>query len=534
MALQPSPFHSLVPLELIVCVLGFLDAKSLSRCAQTCRGLHAVVRDTKALQYIGNLAIFGLHDGNPDLYPLHQRKSMLSRHSTAWKQLAWTHHDRMTVPLRGASACDLYGDLLAYSTGERAIQFIRMPSILRQVQGVQWEHQYEFEPFDFAVDPSCDLIILVEALGLNEYFRDAYRIHLRCLGSGEPHPLAAVSEEMTHHELSFDLIEDEVGMDIQIHGDYFGILFDDEDAGSEIVVWNWKTGNLELKFTQSWVQSFAFLDETHILVAVTVSPTASWTGPSVRVYQLTGASLRDINDESTLCTTLALPLTYANPSDCQLIIHSRPQPRHQPVRGPFSIADSEDRLVIIQYMLDRYDDEERKVFTFVTRAKLISSLLPMDASCERWGAILPWDHWRHHTRLLGDTPPPRWMHHTHGMRYIFPAPLEFDGVVMACILDFHPIRIWTAIESPERDSVMLPESAFAPESLMKFKERWYPRGASNGQLPYRETLVALPEALQTEGDVALMLSSDTIIAIQEAPDDLDVNEPSYIVHLLTF
>jgi hypothetical protein len=78
------------------------------------------------------------------------------------------------------------------------------------------------------------------------------RIRLLSLSTGEGHRLAGDNATLEHLPAVLRL---RWMHSIRISGDYLGILFinndddgddDDDDGGNELVVWNWKTGVINL------------------------------------------------------------------------------------------------------------------------------------------------------------------------------------------------------------------------------------------------------------------------------------------------
>lgn len=65
------------------------------------------------------------------------------------------------------------------------------------------------------------------------------RFHLRCLDDGRPHPLAHDSA-ITYHLATVDVLE--AWHVVQIYTDYVAIMLVASSELSELIVWNWRTG----------------------------------------------------------------------------------------------------------------------------------------------------------------------------------------------------------------------------------------------------------------------------------------------------
>lgn len=78
------------------------------------------------------------------------------------------------------------------------------------------------------------------------------QIHLRALSSGAIHPLLLARGSLPYHLPGTS--NEHWGYDIQINGDHVGILFllhepvaaFEDAAAPELVVWNWKTWDMEM------------------------------------------------------------------------------------------------------------------------------------------------------------------------------------------------------------------------------------------------------------------------------------------------
>jgi hypothetical protein len=77
------------------------------------------------------------------------------------------------------------------------------------------------------------------------------RIRFLTLSSGETHPLARDTPTVEYTRTIPENPHIRWSFSIRISGDYLGILVmndddDDDDDGNELVVWNWKTGVMNL------------------------------------------------------------------------------------------------------------------------------------------------------------------------------------------------------------------------------------------------------------------------------------------------
>jgi hypothetical protein len=113
----------------------------------------------------------------------------------------------------------------------------------------QWEHTFPFAPSDVAIDPSEDILVVLQN---EEYVGDFYRncigsrllvlcrwrFHFLSLSSGEPHPLAAI----------FTLLDPPRSLphlghfQLHVSRNYVAALI----SGYQLMVCDWKTGQTVL------------------------------------------------------------------------------------------------------------------------------------------------------------------------------------------------------------------------------------------------------------------------------------------------
>lgn len=119
-----------------------------------------MVDDTVALQYRIALHSSGMVDGPPSQLSTSERLNLLRSYETSWKNLDWNTHTSLPVP--EGSLWELYGNVWAHSKGSDSIFFVQIPSRLRDVPLRQWTIVLDFSLRDFGMDPSQDLLVVIE------------------------------------------------------------------------------------------------------------------------------------------------------------------------------------------------------------------------------------------------------------------------------------------------------------------------------------------------------------------------------------
>jgi hypothetical protein len=219
--------------------------------------LKAIVDGYLELQYKIELGADGMIDGPPSDVGTAARMTALLDRRQAWAHLQWT--ERIPVPVPGSCrAYELVSGVFAESTFGDEIQgsrhfFARFLPSREDRHGLVIERRdIGLLSRDFAIDPTQDLISFVEialeyvfprslsiilSLSPRNTGKRRVLIHLRTISLNHIHPLATIP--VIHHTTP-DYVPDAF---IQIVDDVVGILISVQRE-LEVVIWNWKTGNL--------------------------------------------------------------------------------------------------------------------------------------------------------------------------------------------------------------------------------------------------------------------------------------------------
>lgn len=103
-----------------------------------------------------------MEDGPPGHHTLKERLDMLRAHQDAWNSLSWSSEE--TIPIAQGRCWELNGGILAQSDSQSSIEFRQLPSALRGIKSREWKiDNFDFDVADFAIDPSQDLLVVIEA-----------------------------------------------------------------------------------------------------------------------------------------------------------------------------------------------------------------------------------------------------------------------------------------------------------------------------------------------------------------------------------
>ncbi|KAH9175662.1 hypothetical protein EDB89DRAFT_1945944 [Lactarius sanguifluus] len=258
----------LLPNELIAKILSMLHNQDLFSCTRVCRRMVDIIEGSALLQYHLELGRSGMEDGSLSIMSIPERRERLRSYNDAWKHLRWSTCIEI-------DRCSHYVDtspggiliLVPRTRREGKLMFVRIPSILRGIPMRQWEFSFSFLPQEHALDPSEDILVVMECdhLPFNPLvpYESEHRFHFLSLTTGEPHPLAAISllSESSHLMHSLDVAH----FKLSIAQNYLAILH----PKCELCVCNWKTGQIVLSFSSDAIPSMSFLPENRLLLATT-------------------------------------------------------------------------------------------------------------------------------------------------------------------------------------------------------------------------------------------------------------------------
>ena len=100
-----------------------------------------------------------MEDGPSSTFTLADRLDLLRRREAAWDRLQWT--SVQIIPLHDG-VWELCGGVLAQARSRNELCFTRLPSQIRGITQNDWELRLPMVVGDFGMDPSLDLLVVVE------------------------------------------------------------------------------------------------------------------------------------------------------------------------------------------------------------------------------------------------------------------------------------------------------------------------------------------------------------------------------------
>ncbi|KAI8989158.1 hypothetical protein BD414DRAFT_486239 [Trametes punicea] len=529
-----------LPPELLISILLALDWRSAIRCGQVCRLLKDLVDQDVRLQYKIKLAVNGMENGPHSTLTVAERLRVLKARQEAWDSLAWT--SREEIPMLRGGVWELYGGVLGQGEGSRTLVFKQLPSTLRGIEGKEWRiEDVGVNIRDFGMDPAQDLLLIienrVEGAGLT------CSVHLRSLATGKPHPAAPRPAILSHHPQ-----RGRYSYTIQTSEEYVAILMTsgDEDH-SELLIWNWKTGQRRLYITGSDLSSFAFLTGQYILL--TSLPTMELDNnnifhgddPRLLVIDLERMSDRHEIDFSDLDWTCAFhyPALADNFATISMSIRSDPAPNWTPnpaLKAPFHIA-RQDRLFVITLWVVQGNMHILPFISLVPSWTLLDCIRKLAA--RETMRVFDWAEWGPHGSRLIPAPPTHtsvWVCYVYGLTFALSIRQGTQRGVVT--FDFNQLAVrrlqeveareaaemgpmaWALQQGTRRMLVQADERTFQPPDVFKDEVRT--------SLPYIMRKASPSSSEEGEGHIdAVMLSEDSLVM---------VSSPSHIrkYRILTF
>lgn len=139
-----------------------LLASSLIIPPQVCSIFLSIVDNNVSIQYKVELLAANLVDGDPVAIPQDPagRLALLKAHQEAWRPLHWTIETPLSME---GPAWELIGGVLGVSPSPDVLQITQLPSKYRRIPYKQWTLSNKgFEVEDFSMDPSQDLLVVVQ------------------------------------------------------------------------------------------------------------------------------------------------------------------------------------------------------------------------------------------------------------------------------------------------------------------------------------------------------------------------------------
>ncbi|KAF9229120.1 hypothetical protein BS17DRAFT_771061 [Gyrodon lividus] len=393
-----------LPLELIIQILTFIGYRDLLTCSQVCRLFHTTIEQNALLQYIIELAVSGMQNGPHSVMDHANRLAALRNSQAAWNTLQFT--GLKDIRMLQGSLYELYGGVLVQSNHLGGLVFRRLPSHYRGIDEHVWSLDLpDVNLRDFTLDPAQDLLVLIARPLLRTGVHNArmeISIHLRSLTTGKEHPLAIKPPILTH---GVDLRAASLTFMAQVHRDHVAVHFISQTAPSELVVWNWKTGQILVNTYSANLMAFTILTERLILVGGFRDVEFNLSQPCLFVVALdSGHSERTEFEEVDYLCAFLYPACYPWVHPLSFLIRSDPSTNwspHPSFQVPFSIAPGPRLYIVTIWVMQ--GEETSSIDLFVLSNTLLDRIDSLDEGETRHD--FEWSEWGPAgTRMIAQAP----------------------------------------------------------------------------------------------------------------------------------
>ncbi|KZP01028.1 hypothetical protein CALVIDRAFT_533334 [Calocera viscosa TUFC12733] len=439
-----------LPNELLVHILGtdFLNVRDILRCSRINSRFHSIVSSTVEIQYrllllqstlVNNDAI------SSELLPLSQRFKMLRAHRAAIDRLDPTRCLQIPVGIPvgyvpgptyelvdGIYARGIHNWYDSFFT--RAITFVILPSVVLNIEEAEgWTVDLGMTIHDFAIEPLMDLLVVVEALPQHLPAPPVFPIHFMTMREGRPHPDARLeSVEFTVPGTAHMVEHGEYLFIINVCGDLVGVLFRPRVLGiaHHLAIWNWRTGQHIWTYNAPppmCIDSFAFLDIRHILLAASHEPLSEFTFDVVRIDEEPFVEFCFHPPELSMGLNIPTPILRSSP--CRVPPTGRLIAKPVLPPPPFYSDPAPECRIFSLSLLFEYGQwlqmrafrvQGRRRYTLFAPASLFLNpapgLIPSTVSATH----IPWSWWAPRTRWLECSTDPTNTHvcYTFGTRHV--------------------------------------------------------------------------------------------------------------------
>lgn len=520
-----------LPLELVLNILDHVsDYETLLKCREVCHNLKDLVDQTPTLQYTINLAVAGQESCCANVDSPAALLNALKRHQNAWDELKWSRQSRL--PMRSGGLWELYGGVLAQSDEKGGISFIRLPSDLRSIEEKQWSLGPSFpcSVRDFAMDLSQDLLLLIEKPHwVGQTADHTYRLHIRTLTTGEPHPEAKGGTILSNIQTFRD---EDTSYTIQISGHYVGVLFNSVHVdGTELVIWDWKTSQVQMHLVGNQIRSFSFLSQAFVVICLFREVDDGDYVPVLLIVDVEKETERPQRPSDVQYSfSFHFPHLEEDVHQLAFQIQSDPVPlwqAHRDPRVPFYM-DKNNSLYVVSLWV-QVEDAVRCVTTLVPSTTFLACINGVDSKDPADHKVdFVWDFWGPRgTRMIEPAQPHSivWVCYVYGSKYVVSETGE-NASLSIKIYDFNQLALKRGLSTAPHTQTTASSAKLLQHDVSLGQQTQYqifPTLLEGGDifeedvqtfLPYRSRTLALPFNYKC----SVMCSEDSIIIVDSRLD----------------
>lgn len=505
-----------LPAELIIHILNALDYQTLLHTRQACRLFNKLYQNAAGLQYKVELAVANMENGPPSGLGAADRLQRLKQHQEAWATL--TPNAQQIVPMLKGSVWELYGGVLSQARGSSTLAFKQLPSVVRGIEDKEWTVSgLGFDIRDYGMDPSQQLLAIIQKPARSNVNNEMIQIHLRSLFTGASHPAAHDPAVLTHTPEGI-----RHSFTIQISSVFLGILFESRDElYHELVIWNWQTGAIEMWMSGTEIASFQFLSDRHVLVGYVM--------PLLNVNQL-GAPPREPRlvvvdflvaapekveaKRADFVCSFHFPILAQWAIPLAVSIRSDPAPSwtpHRDLQVPFYTSRDERLFVVTFWAAD--GGNVRTILLFTLTSSLFAHIETLQPGEKKrrfaWG---DWGPMGSRMMMAPTGHSDTWVCYVHGTKFVSPRRWGMQKGIQVYDFNVLPYKRRLAELNTDSDAEVEKYSWISDPSALGDLVLIFQEPVSTG-LPYRVQVMYPPADDNGNDYEAVMLSEDTLITL---------------------
>ncbi|KAG5653347.1 hypothetical protein H0H81_000969 [Sphagnurus paluster] len=415
-----------------------------------------------------------------------------------------------------AGLWELCSGVLAQNNPDKSLTFHRLPSLYRSIEEKEWTLEgFGFPLRDFGMDPSQDLLVLVEASRrIDTDTEQPCRIHLRSLSTGKPHSMA--QNPVIICDVQKVNSPRDISHTIQVLADFLGILFSYSDVPeNELYIWDWKTGMVETSLMGDDVDSFVFMSRNEVMVALLGVSLSEELAPIL----LTVDFKKETRDKHLIAEvehgiSFRYPRFHSQVGMVKFEIRLDPVPTLGSQKVPYYLA--QNNRVFAACLSIVHDNRLKTIMLLAPLSTFRSALedLTDDQITVDWSA---WGHTGARVLTPGQNPSDVWVCYVSGSKYVALRKMSRSATPLVDVYDFYQPALLRNLSKPIHgiDYVTSPNFFEAGDIFAEEVQT---------SLPYTLQTLHLTDSKFTQG-MAVMCTEDNIIVV-----DVRNNPESFILH----
>ncbi|KAG8776095.1 hypothetical protein FRC12_001104 [Ceratobasidium sp. 428] len=250
-----------LPIDILLSIFARLPPASIRQCQKVCRSLRRLISKNDYLQYILELEASGYVEPLRPRMDLSyaERTQFLRKHNSRWKNLSSVTPVHYDLPAYQRTGLDrlvkgtfVWGQFTASGKAFSKVMFYQLPSTNTGTDFKQWSIDLVGGCDNIEIDPAQDLLVVVETRSASDALMndEPFNIRLKTMSTAEPHSKAPQDQKVLCYTPPSGSWHSGP-CHVWIFGHLLAGMFN-VDFISNLVVWNWTTGQELTYLTIAW------------------------------------------------------------------------------------------------------------------------------------------------------------------------------------------------------------------------------------------------------------------------------------------